>query len=227
MTSTLVLLAKNEIEGSKALFDKIPWKSFDEAFVVDYKSTDGTVEFFEGKGVRVVRQEIPGRGEVFRMACRIAKGDILVFFSPDGNEDPADTVRLRDLVAGGCDLAVASRFAQGSRNDEAEKFFPLRAWANRAFSIAANLLFGGHMTDTINGFRAVRKEKLLALRPDAQGFAIEYQISIRAMKLGYKICEIPTHEGDRIGGMSTASSVPTGLKVLKVLLREFWIGKKF
>lgn len=227
MTSSLVLFTKNEIEASRALFDKIPWSSFDEAFVIDYKSTDGTAEFFESRGVRVVRQEIPGRGEAFRMAARIAKADIVVLLSADGNDDPADAPRLAELVSRGCDMAVASRFMKGARNDEADKLFPWRAWANQAFTIIANICFCGRMTDTITGFRAIRKDKLLLLKLDAQGFTIEYQTSIRAMKLGLKICEMPTIEGDRIGGRSTAHAIPTGLRVLKVLMRELWIGKKF
>src|SRR3989344_3684123 len=153
MTSTLVLFTKNEIEAARALFDKIPWSAFDEAFVIDYHSTDGTVEFFESRGVNVVRQEVSGRGEAFRMAARIAKGDIVILLSADGNDDPADAPRLSELVSGGCDMAVASRFMKGARNDEADKLFPWRAWANQAFTLIANVCFGGRMTDTITGFR--------------------------------------------------------------------------
>lgn len=227
MTSTLVLFTKNEIEASRALFNKIPWNAFSEAFVIDYRSVDGTLEFFESHGIRVVRQNIPGRGEAFRMAAQIAKGDIVVLLSADGNDDPADAPRLAALVARDCDMAVASRFMKGARNDEADKLFPWRAWANQTFTFIANICFGGRMTDTITGFRAIRRDKLLLLNLDAQGFTIEYQTSIRAMKLKLKICEMPTVEGDRIGGKSTASAIPTGLRVLKVLMRELWIGKKF
>ena len=35
-----------------------------------------------------------------------------------------------------------------------------------------------------------------ALKPEADGFVVEYQMSIRAMKLGQKVLEIPTREGD-------------------------------
>jgi len=73
----------------------------------------------------------------------------------------------------------------------------------------------------------LRRDRLLQLAPDAEGFAIEFQISIRAVKKKLRIVEIPTIEGDRIGGQSTAHSIPTGLKVLRVLLREIWIGRRF
>jgi len=52
-------------------------------------------------------------------------------------------------------------------------------------------------------------------------------MSIRAMKLGLKVAEIPTQEGKRIGGESTAKSLPTGLIFLKILWREIIIGNKF
>src|SRR5262249_37856683 len=174
-----------------------------------------------------ILQEKRGRGEAFRIAARAASGEALCFFSPDGNEDPADIPRLLAKIEEGYDLAIASRFLPGSRNDEAESALPLRAIAHRGFTLAAGMLFGGRVSDTINGFRAIRRDRFLELAPDAEGFAIEFQISIRAMKKRLRIAEIPTIEGDRIGGESTAYSIPTGLKVLRVLLREIWIGRSF
>ena len=56
---------------------------------------------------------------------------------------------------------------------------------------------------------------------------IEYQMSIRAMKLKLKIAEIATHEGNRIGGESGSKAIPTGLLFLRFLLREILIGYHF
>jgi glycosyltransferase involved in cell wall biosynthesis len=227
MKSSLIILTFNEIEGLRALFEKIPFGEFDEYFAVDYKSQDGTVEFLKEKGIRVIPQEKRGRGEAFRLAAERAQGDILVFFSPDGNENPQDTLKLKEAIEQGYDMAIASRFLPDSRNEESGSFLPLRAWANQFFTLLANLFFGGKLSDTINGFRAVKKDKFKELKVDAEGFAIEYQMSIRAMKLKQKIKEIPTIEGQRIGGCSTAYSIPTGLKILKVLLKEIQLGKNF
>ncbi len=227
MSSTLVILTYNEIEGITALFDKIPFDAVDEFFVVDGGSTDGTIQFCHERGVRVVPQEIHGRGEAFRIGAREAKGENLVFFGPDGNEDPADIPRLVKLLEDGHDMVIASRFMEESRNDEDDKLLRFRAWANQAFTSIANFIWKGNITDTINGFRAIKKPAIENLRIDAQGFVIEYQMSIRAMKLGLKVAEIPTIEGDRIGGESTARSIPTGLKMLRCLLGEIWVGKRF
>lgn len=61
------------------------------------------------------------------------------------------------------------------------------------------------------------------LRPDTEGYAIEYQLTIRALKKGYQIKEIPTKEYRRIGDKSKASSIPTGLIFTKMLFKEIFI----
>lgn len=222
-----MILTFNEIEGLRALWERIPLGAADEVFAVDPGSSDGTLAFLRDRGVRVLLQEKRGRGDAFRLAARAATGEALCFFSPDGNEDPADIPRLFSKIEEGYDLAIASRFLPGARHDEAAFFVPTRAIANRLFTLAARICFGGRISDTINGFRAIRRDRFLDLSPDAEGFAIEFQISIRAMKRHLRIAEIVTTEGDRIGGESTAHSIPTGLKVLRVLLRELWIGRRF
>jgi len=136
-------------------------------------------------------------------------------------------VKIFKLLEKGYDVVNASRFMKGSRNDEADKLIKLRAWANQTFTLIANIAFKGRMTDCINGLKGFKKEAFRKMKPDAKGFAIEFQISMRAMKLGLNIKEIPTIEGDRIGGESTASSIPTGWKLLKLLCREIRIGKNF
>ena len=65
------------------------------------------------KGIPLLEQPIAGRGVAFRVAAEAVDTDRLIFYSPDGNEDPADIVRLDDALLSGADLAIASRFAKG------------------------------------------------------------------------------------------------------------------
>jgi glycosyltransferase involved in cell wall biosynthesis len=227
MKSSLIILTRNEIEGVRALFSGIPFEEFDESFAVDYKSNDGTVEYFKEKGIKVVSQEKKGRGEAFRVAAKESLGDILIFFSPDGNENPQDAVKLKEIIEEGYDMAIASRFLPQSRSDDSDSLFPYRSLGNKFFTFLVNLFFKGKLSDSINGFRAIRRDVFNKLKIDAEGFAIEYQMSIRAMKLKCKIKEIPTFEKPRIGGKSTAKTFPTGIKFLKLLFREILIGKNF
>jgi len=223
---SLILLTLNEVEGVRALIDKLPMDRFDEVLAVDGGSTDGTVELLKSRGVAVFPQPEKGRGVAFRLGAELSQGDHLVFFSPDGNEDPRDIEPLLRKLEEGCAMAIASRFLPGARNEEDGVLLPWRAWANRAFTWIANRAFnrGPYITDTINGYRALTREAFRAMAPTSKGFMVEYEMSIRAMKLGLRVGEIPTREGDRIGGRSKAGSIPTGLAFLAFLVGEVLSG---
>ncbi len=225
MRTSLIILTRNEINGVKTLLHRLPLTSVDEYFAIDYNSTDGTIEFFEANGIPVIKQHQPGRAEAFRLAAQKAHGQILIFFSPDGNENPVDIPLLIKKIAQGADLAIASRFLKGSRNEEDDQIFKWRKWANQAFTWGVNVCFrtkGPYVTDSVNGYRAISKRIFIDLKLDAKGFAIEYQMTIRTLKRGLIIKEIPTVEGNRIGGLSGSAAIPTGFQFIGVFLRELF-----
>ena len=222
MKLSLVILTLNEIEGLKNLFHKIPIRSVDEVFAVDGGSTDGTVEFFHDNRITVYKQNARGRGEAFRVAFQKSQADALLFFSPDGNEDPADIPRFRPLLEGGGDLVIGTRMALGGCNEEDDRVFRWRKWANQAFSLIANMTWNEstYVTDTINGYRAITRSAWNALTPDGPGYTIEYQSTIRAFKKGLKIVEFPTHESPRVFERVGSPSIRTGLAFLKLYFSE-------
>ena len=226
--STLVLLVLNEIDGLRLVWEDLPLDEFARVVAVDGGSTDGSRDFLTDKGILILDQPIAGRGVAFRVAAEAVDTDRLIFYSPDGNEDPADIVRLDDALLSGADLAIASRFAKGSVNEETDWLRP-RARVNKALTWIANQTFGrgAYITDTINGFRAIRRQDLLDLNTTVKRFPIEYQISIRAMQRDWNIAEIATIEGQRAGGESKAISWPVGKDHIKVLLTELPYAKWF
>jgi glycosyltransferase involved in cell wall biosynthesis len=222
---TLVILTLNEREGVEHMLPKLPTGDIDEVLAVDGGSTDGTLELFASRGVRVIRQARRGRGEAFRLAVEHARNDWLVFFSPDGNENPDDIARLVAGLDAGYDMVIASRFMAGARSEDDDKFlFASRRWGNLMFTWLANLLWArrARISDTINGYRAVTRSAFRRLEPDAEGYAIEFQMSIRALRLGLRVLEIPTIEAPRYGkGVSKLNAVPVGFKFFGLMLREW------
>jgi glycosyltransferase involved in cell wall biosynthesis len=224
MSRTLILLTLNEIEGARQVVPKINRQVADEILAIDGGSTDGTAEALAAQGLKVISQKNRGRGEAFRIGVENSHGDHIVFFSPDGNEDTNDISRLFDALDSGAEMVIASRFLPGSRNEEDDSWIPTRKLANRGFTLAANVLWNrkAFVTDTINGFRGLTRETFKKLSPASTGFTIEYELTIRAMKTGVKIVEIPTIESSRVGGETKAPSIRTGLRFVNFLITELF-----
>ncbi|MBN2382955.1 glycosyltransferase family 2 protein [bacterium] len=229
MKITLVILTLNEYFGLKTLFETIPFASVDEIIAVDGGSSDGTVEFLQTRGVPVYNQTIKGRGEAFRVAFQKARGDALVFFSPDGNEDSGDIPKFRPYLEQGYAMVVATRMVKGAYNEEDDRLFKWRKWANNAFNLMANLTWnrGEFISDTINGFRAITRSAWSELGLDGPGYTIEYQSSIRCFKKGLPIHEFPTREGRRLDEKIGSPSLKTGLAFLRLYVHELIIGRNW
>ena len=230
MKLALCFLTYNEKECLEKMLPTLDTSMFDDVFAVDGGSKDGTLEVYKKYGVRVVPQVSRGRGLAFLIAQDATTADVIVYFSPDGNEDPGDFFKFRPYLEQGFDIVIASRMMKGAFNEEDVSWWRPRKWVNNAFNRAANLFWnrsGVYVTDTINGFRAIRRGLMKELGQDAIGHTIEYQNSIRAMKKGLKIAEFPTREGARIAGVIKATSLKTGLDFVRCLWREIWIGKSF
>lgn len=217
MKSTLVIFTFNEIEAAGSLFDRVPFDKVDEFFVVDGGSTDGTVEFFRNRGIPVIKQDIPGHGEAYKLGMRKASGDIIVFFGCDGNNQPEDIPRLIVEIEKGNNLVIASRFGKDSHSRDATL---IRKLGNRFFVSIVNMRWQAKLTDVFNEFRAIRKESMQDLDLKNSHFDLELEMVIKAIKNNLKIAEIPTVEQPRIGGQAKLSTVKDGLMNLKCFLKE-------
>lgn len=211
------------------MVDRIPWAGFTEAFVVDGNSGDGTRGVFEERGIQVFCQTKPGLGAAMLEARSHCGTDGLVFFHPDGNEDPADLMVIRAFLATGRSFVVASRMIQGAFNEEDTHLFRPRKWANRLLGFTANRLWGSRKnrtSDVTNGLRGITCAAWDAMGLDSTDLTMDFQMVIRALKRNIVITEFPTREGERIAGATNFKSVDTGIAELKLIWRELFGGKK-
>jgi glycosyltransferase involved in cell wall biosynthesis len=227
MRVILCLLTYNERPCLEQMFPLIPAPSlqsgFDQVVAIDGGSTDGTIEYYQARGVSVIGQSRRGRGDAFLLAFERLDADAYIFFSPDGNEDVGDLAKFKPLLENGADVVIASRMMSGAVNEEDFHWIKPRKWANNALNLLANFLFrktGPFITDSINGFRAITRSAAARLMLDATDYTIEYQMTIRALKGRLSIVEFPTREGQRVAGETGAPSLPTGLRFLRRLWAE-------
>lgn len=227
MKILLCMLVRNERECLQIMLPKLPRPGgdtgFDAMVAVDGNSTDGTAELLAQWGIETLRQSRKGRGGACLEVMEKYPADAYLFFSPDGNEDVADIPKFRQLLEAGADLVIASRMCAGAVNEEDSHWLRPRKAANKVFNYFANSAFrksGPYVTDSINGFRAIRAELAKKLGLDATGYTIEYQMTMRALRAGARIVEFPTHEHPRLAGETGAPSIQTGLRFLACFYNE-------
>ncbi len=224
MKIALCLLTYDEKQSLEAIWHRLPaiGEGFDSIVAIDGGSIDGTLDFLKERKIETFVQERKGRGAALLLAFDKIEADAYLFFSPDGNEDPADIPRFKEYLKWGADLVIASRMMAGASNEEDGQIFRWRKWANCAFNYLANRLFrrgDSVTTDAANGFRAITKVAAQELELSAHDFTIEYQMTIRSLRKGLRIVEFPTCEGGRLGGETHAKSFRTGLH----FLRRLWL----
>jgi glycosyltransferase involved in cell wall biosynthesis len=128
---------------------------------------------------------------------------VVVFIDADGSHDPKDIpAMVAPILAGDSDMVVGSRGKGGS--DELHGTFEqfLRYVGSQLIMLAINYRWNVRLTDSQNGFRDVRKDvgKALGLRSNLT--TIEQEMLMRALKLGFRVSEIPSHEYERRWGKS-------------------------
>lgn len=191
-------VAYNEHVKIGRVLDRFVPGLVDGLIVVDDGSTDGTRAEIEKRGVKVVAHERRrGVGAAIRTAIRYAQEngfDVVVILAGNDKDRPTEIPALvRPIAEEGCDVVQGSRYLQGGQCDGMPVY---RRLATRLHPWLFSMATGARLTDSTNGFRAIR----LKLFEDAQidldqewlnAYELEPYILFKAIKLGYRVKEVP------------------------------------
>ena len=217
-TVSVVIPAMNEAANLLHVLPRIPaWVH--ELILVDGASTDGTAEVARAlwPGVRVVGQERRGKGVALRAGFAAATGDIVVMLDADGSMDPAEIGAYVDALLAGADFAKGTRFAKGGGTDD---ITALRRLGNAGLTWLVRRLHGGGFSDLCYGYAAFWRRVLPTLALTSDGFEIETEMNLRALRGGLRVEEVPSFEAARIHGASNLNTFRDGWRVLATVLRE-------
>lgn len=215
---SLVIPAMNEERNIGWVLKRLP-PQIDEVILVDGNSSDATVAVSRAicPDIRVVGQDRPGKGAALRAGFAAARGDVIVMIDADRSMDPVEIERFLDLVADGYDLVKGSRFMGDGGTADMEA---VRRCGNAALRGMANRLYGTRFTDLCYGFMAFRREHLATLGLQADGFEIETEIVVRAVKSGLRVGEVASFEQPRGYGESNLNTWRDGTRVLRLMLAQ-------
>ena len=151
-----------------------------------------------------------------------SRGKYILLFAID---EVGPVLAIEDMFAlmdEGCDLVSCTRYAYGGRRLGGS---PIGGILSRAGNELFRLLSGATFTDGTTGIKMFRKEFFdkLVIESNPAGWAVVFEIAIKAQKAGLKIGEVPITSIDRLyGGKSTFSL----RSWFKEYLRWFMYGVK-
>lgn len=211
-----VIPAMNEERNIAWVLQNLP-AYVDEVILVDGDSTDETVAVSRAvrADIRVVGQERPGKGAALRAGFAAARGDYIVMIDADRSMDPAEIDRYIARLDEGHEFVKGSRFMEGGATDDMGW---LRRSGNGVLRGFVNQLYGQRFSDLCYGFMAFRRDRLDDLALESDGFEIETEMVVRAVKCNLRIAEVPSFEHHRAFGESNLNTFRDGRRVLRTLL---------
>jgi len=218
--TTVVIPALNEaitiaeiIEGCR--------RHTDDILVVNGHSSDRTAQIAREMSARVIHDRRHGKGNAIRSALPCLDREITVFIDADGSHIPDDIPRLvAPILEGRADHVSASRLLGGSSELHGGFDECLRLMGSSFITACINQRFNVRLSESQNGFRAIRTDVLKALGLVENITTIEQEMIIKTLKKGYRMAEVPSHERARKAGYSK-------IKVHKVAVRYVYTLLKY
>jgi glycosyltransferase involved in cell wall biosynthesis len=195
---SVIIPVYNERRTVDVLLSKVRAVPVDkEIIVVDGASEDGTVEILreEEKSpdtVVIYQDRRRGRGNALKVGVKQARGDVIIFQDADLELDPNDyPALLEPITSGNADVVFGSRFLRGK-----PKMTFLQFWGNKAINYAVNLLYRPELrrlwlTDVETCYQVFRRDCFKGLKLENNNFAFTVELTVRLVKRGYRIKEIP------------------------------------
>ncbi len=222
----------NEGERIRAQLRQMEQLDFGCDYVIaDGGSTDDGVDpdLLRETGVRALLTKTgPGRmGAQLRMlfAWALREGyEGIITIDGNGKDGLDALVPIRERLEAGYDFVQGSRYLPGGHHENTplDRQIGVRLIHSPLVSLAA----GFHYTDSLNGLRAWSSRLLLDPRVDPFRdvfckYEMHYYLSIRAPRLGYRVCEVPADRRYPAKGPTPSKirGVRSKLDVLGQLLR--------
>jgi dolichol-phosphate mannosyltransferase len=205
---SIIVPTRNEAENVAMLVSQIVSTAvpFHEILFVDDDSTDGTRDVIRSltgnHPIRLIEQDHrePGLASAIILGAGAAEGELLLIMDADLSHPPE---RINDLLAplleGTADMVIGSRYITGGSTPG----WPFwRRMLSRAGAALAYPLTGVH--DSMSGFFAIARSRLLEVAPPTVGFKIAFEAIVHAGST-LRVREIPVEFRDRARGQSKMS----------------------
>jgi len=185
-----------------------------EIYVYDNNSRDQTMARAREAGA-IVRSELrQGKGNVVRRMFADIEADLYVLVDGDDTYDASAGPRMvAGLTAAGADILTARRI-----HTDAAAYRAGHVFGNRLLTGLAATLFNVKLGDMLSGYRVFSRRFVKSFPLTAQGFGIETELTIHAVRLMMPMIEMDTRYKERpVGSVSKLNTWRDGFRILSTI----------
>ena len=215
----VIIPAFNEADSIGLVIQDIP-DLVEEVIVVSNNSTDQTEENARKAGASVLTETRKGYGYACLkgmdyVAAQQEKPDIIVFLDGDYSDYPEQlSAIIQPILQENIDFVIGARVDR--LREEGSMTFP-QIFGNWLATRLMRLFFGAKFTD-LGPFRAIKYEKLLALKMEDKTYGWTVEMQLKAIKQKLSYVEVPVNYRNRIGVSKVSGTlkgaVMAGVKIL-------------
>lgn len=215
----VIIPAYNEQDSIGNVIKDIP-EIVSEIIVISNNSTDQTIINAKNAGATVLSEPRKGYGYACLKGMEyIAKQDvkptIVVFLDGDYSDYPEELIQLiHPILYNNTDFVVGARI---EKTREKGAMTPQQIFGNWLATSLMKLFFNAKFTD-LGPFRAIKYDKLLALKMEDKTYGWTVEMQLKALKQKLSYIEIPVKYRNRIGVSKVSGtvkgSIMAGVKIL-------------
>jgi glycosyltransferase involved in cell wall biosynthesis len=192
--------------------------------VVDDGSADDTAGAARRAGAAVLRlSRRKGKGGALNCGLKRAEGEVILLLDADlGKTAREARSLLLPILEGQADMTIA-RFPETRRRSG---FGLVKGLARKGIKYFTGLDLGS----PLSGQRALRRDVLGKVTPLAPGFGVEVELTVKAVRAGLRILEVPVEMDNRDYGRSLQGFCHRGKQFLAVaaaltrmFFKKFWV----
>jgi glycosyltransferase involved in cell wall biosynthesis len=189
-------------------------------YVYDNNSKDRTIEVARQAGAIVRNETRQGKGNVVRRMFADIEADIYILADGDDTYDAAAAPQLAQvLVAEGYDVVSGKRIATAQAAYRAGHVL-----GNRMLTGLTAMMFRVKIADLLTGYRVMSRRFVKSFPFTAEGFGIETELTVHAVRLLMPVVELDTRYKERPeGSVSKLNTWRDGFRILftiALLVRE-------
>jgi hypothetical protein len=192
-----------------------------QVIVVDDCSSDGTAAAARAAGAHAVIS-LPknlGKGGALSAGLKLAENPVILLLDADLGDSAVDAEKLvSPVLAGDADMTIG---IFGKSRPSSGKGFGAKSGGMglvvKTARIGIKMLTGCALCAPLSGQRAVRREILDRAGGFAGRFGVEVGLSVDALRMGYKVVEVPVEMVHRASGRDLRGALHRAHQLLDVI----------